>query len=289
MVRVLRNWRGTTKIGEPFKSFNVILMDNKDVKIHAFISGNCADDLELHLRVGNVCSITNFDVQTYKTEDKFRCVDNDMHLTFKKDTKIKDIEEKGQTIPLECFDFYDHNELIKIANKNVYLTDVIGIVKNREDVELRDLVNRLGQRNLQSKFAITDGSSNVNVTFWDDLAKKIGHDLMQQIEDPVIIIITSCKVGTWNDQVDISNVAATTYFLNHEHHSVKEIRKMLSNPNFAKKALQAKRKKKAELMTIADIKKLGKESIEAEVITHANIQSVEETNVWYYSICTGCK
>ncbi|KAK1382736.1 hypothetical protein POM88_020471 [Heracleum sosnowskyi] len=154
--------------------------------------------------------------------------------------------------------------------------------------ELRDLVNRLGQRNLQSKFSITDGSSNVNVTFWDALAKKFVHDLMQQIEDPVIIIITSCKVGTWNDQVDISNVA-TTYYLNHEHHSVKEIRKMLSNPNFTKKALQAKRKKKAKLMTIADIKKLGKESIEAEVITHANIQSVEETNVWYYSICTRCK
>ncbi|KAK1389949.1 hypothetical protein POM88_018127 [Heracleum sosnowskyi] len=164
-VRVIRTWRGATKAGEYYKSFNVMLMDNKENKIHTFVPAKCADGLEIKLKVGSV----------------------------------KDVEEKGTTIANESFDFYDHTDLESIKNLNVYLTDVIEIIQNRGDITLRDLVNRLGHKNLQTKFSITNGSSNVNVTFWDALEKSFVQQLkLEPLEEPAIIIITSCKVGTWN-------------------------------------------------------------------------------------------
>ncbi|KAK1369263.1 hypothetical protein POM88_035355 [Heracleum sosnowskyi] len=289
-VRVIRKWRGATKIGELFKSFNIMLMDYKENKIQAFVPAKCVDDLENKLKVGSVCSITNFDVQPYKSQEKFRCAQNENHLILNINTKVRDVEEKGNTIPQESFDFYDHAELDGIKNVNVNLTDVIGIIQNREDISLKDLVNRLGNKNLQTKFTITDGSSCVNVTFWDALAKSFTQQLqLQPAQEPVIIIITCCKVGSWNDEVDLSNAAATTFYLNHQHHSVAEMRKLLANPNFYKHNQSAKTKKKVQLLTIGEIKKLQNDSTESEVITHANIRYVDDKGNWYYHICTGCK
>ncbi|KAK1370861.1 hypothetical protein POM88_036953 [Heracleum sosnowskyi] len=157
------------------------------------------DFLKSKLKVGSVCSITNFDVQPYKSEEKFRCAQNENHLILNIHTKVREVEEKGTTIPNESFDFYDHAELDGIKNVNVCLTDVIGIIQNRENITLKDLVNRLGNTNLQTKFTITDGSSCVNVIFWDALAKIFIQQLqLQPAQEPVIIIITCCKVGTWN-------------------------------------------------------------------------------------------
>ncbi|KAK1369876.1 hypothetical protein POM88_035968 [Heracleum sosnowskyi] len=73
--------------------------------------------------------------------------------------------------------------------------DVIGIIQSMDDITLKDLVDRLGQRNLQTKFSITNGSSNVNVTFWDALAKSFVQQLkLRPVEEQVIIIITSLLI-----------------------------------------------------------------------------------------------
>lgn len=90
-------------------------------RIHAFIPGLCAEELENKLIEGNVCSITYFTVQPYKINDKFRCLRNDNQLILSKDTKIEDIEERQSGIPPEAFDFYDHSELKSLGRQNVYL------------------------------------------------------------------------------------------------------------------------------------------------------------------------
>lgn len=67
------------------------------------------------------CSITNFDVDRYKEEDKFRTVLNDYRLIFGEDTKVKILDENESKFPEDTFDFYYHVELLKIANVNTYL------------------------------------------------------------------------------------------------------------------------------------------------------------------------
>ncbi|KAK1384288.1 hypothetical protein POM88_022023 [Heracleum sosnowskyi] len=62
------------------------------------------------------------------------------------------------------------------------------------------------------------------------------------------------------DEVEISNVAPTTFYLNYKHHSVLQLRRKLNEPQFAEKAVQNVSKK--ELLTVDQIVKLGKEYIQ---------------------------
>ena len=97
-------------------------------------------------------------------------------------TKIIKTEETGSKIASEFFDFYDHSELKPFANQTTYMigdvfisltititwfsykifsnkfiiTDVVGIIRDHK-ILLNDITNRLGQRQVQAKFAITDG------------------------------------------------------------------------------------------------------------------------------------
>lgn len=62
--------------------------------------------------MGNVCSITHFDVEQYKKDEKFRTVVINYRLIFGKDTKIKLLEENNSEFPYDTFDFYDHADLM---------------------------------------------------------------------------------------------------------------------------------------------------------------------------------
>lgn len=44
--------------------------------MHAFVPGNIIEKHEDKLQEGNICSISNFSVKDYKSEDKFRCVNS---------------------------------------------------------------------------------------------------------------------------------------------------------------------------------------------------------------------
>lgn len=62
----------------------------------------------------------------YKADEKFRCVLNSYRLVFGDDTKVKILDEKEAKLPTDTFDFYDHGDLLQIANQNVYLTGQYG-------------------------------------------------------------------------------------------------------------------------------------------------------------------
>lgn len=40
--------------------------------------------------------------------------------------------------------------------------------------------------------------SNVNVTFWDKFGERFEQAMNKNLEKPVIIILSACKVGKWN-------------------------------------------------------------------------------------------
>lgn len=134
--------------------------------------------------------------------------------------------------------------------KNFYFPiDVIGIIQDPE-LTLVKFQNRLGQPQTQMKFTIIDGTSQVKVTFWDQFAELFDDTLKEDFEYPLILIIGSARITEWkgnlfhtNDffktltiicifgfniagQVDISNVGATTFYLNYQHHSVHHLRQM---------------------------------------------------------------
>ncbi|KAK1359343.1 hypothetical protein POM88_043817 [Heracleum sosnowskyi] len=135
---------------------------------------------------------------------------------------------------------------------------------------------------------MSDGSSNLKATFWDNFALKINEAVLQATEKPIIIIISSGKIGLWNDEVEISNVSVTRFYLNYKHHSVFQLRRKLAEPNFAEKIMKEQPKKIRELLTLEKITQLGKDYIETEVFTHVNIKNVDDTAIWFINACTTC-
>ncbi|WOG95562.1 hypothetical protein DCAR_0414887 [Daucus carota subsp. sativus] len=201
-VRVIRLWRGSTKDGEEFKNFNTVLINQKGQRIHAFVPTKCAEEFQYQLHLGRVFSINHFDVQLYKQSDNYRMLRNPTQLVFSNDTKIQELVDDGVTIPLD---------------------DVVGIIKDYGNI--RDLRNKHGKDQKQAKFIITDGNLNINVTFWDKFGENFDKQMKTPLDQPVIIIISGCKVGKWNGQIDISNNNATRIYLNYKHHSVTKLRK----------------------------------------------------------------
>ncbi|KAK1358281.1 hypothetical protein POM88_051537 [Heracleum sosnowskyi] len=286
-ARILNLWRGHTKTGEPFKSFNLLLLDNKRSRIHAFVPGEIASAVEPCLELGTVYLFKNFTVREYKKEDRFRCIHKTIQIVFSRDTKIQELDETQVLIDKAAFDFYDIGDLKQLSQQTTYLTDVIGVVEEIE-LYLNNVRNRLGYMQTQMKFHLTDGRQSVKVTLWDELAELLDVTLKEDLEYPLIIIIGCGRVTEWQNKVQISNVAATTFYINYAHHSVTQMRKMLKQPEFAEYQKSFNRRSPPQLYTVEEIKNLGNDSIETEVLCKVRIEQLTKEETWWYAVCTSC-
>ncbi|XP_074358823.1 uncharacterized protein LOC141698111 [Apium graveolens] len=121
------------------------------------------------------------------------------------------------------------------------------------------------------------------------MAKKLFEELQKTLDEPVIVIFASAKIGLWKDEVDLSHVAATHFYLNHKHHSMKKIRKRLQDPIFSQEITTGIKQKQIKQLDIAQIKQLQPQSMELEVISHVVIKYVDDKAAWFFRLCTNCK
>lgn len=61
-------------------------------------------------------------MKDYKNDDKFRCIQKDIHIVLGDNTEIKPMDENEVSIEHAWFDFYDLADLKPLANQNTYLT-----------------------------------------------------------------------------------------------------------------------------------------------------------------------
>ncbi|KAK1350604.1 hypothetical protein POM88_054639 [Heracleum sosnowskyi] len=236
-VRIIRLWRGVSRNGEEFKGLNMLLLDDKNGRMHAFVPGTVIE----------------------KHEDKL------------------------------CLDLQD---LDQVANQNVYLTDVVGVI--HKDFRLRNVKTKFNDQQLQVKFTIVDGRCSVNVTFWDSLAVDFAIALEQVTDFPAIIIIASGKITSWQGtnhstpQIDISNAAATKFYINYDHHVVSQLRRMLSTPIFSKYDFSSQMSDKLDTLQVKDIRNLGYDYVQKEVIAEVKLTCSNNLQKWFDYTCSSC-
>ncbi|KAL1804953.1 hypothetical protein ACET3Z_028021 [Daucus carota] len=218
-VRIIREWRGQTARGEPYKGSNFLLLDAKNVRMQAFVPLFLLEKLQKMFTVGKMYTITNFQVKNYTELDKWRCVSIDKQIQFTNQTRGKEMDEKEYFIPQNCFEFCDLGDMKSLANQTTYLADVVGVVTRRDDLKL--VHTKQGVDKYQLRMIITDGRS--------------------------------------------------------------------TDPNFKKEHIRIiQTKKEPKLMSIQEIKQLGEDYIEEEVICQVRINTVHESNSWFYAECTTC-
>uniref|UniRef100_A0A162B122 Replication factor A C-terminal domain-containing protein n=1 Tax=Daucus carota subsp. sativus TaxID=79200 RepID=A0A162B122_DAUCS len=163
-VRVIRIWDSYSNKGQKeFKGRNMLLLDDKHQRMHAFIWPNYLDEFKNMFVEGNVYSIRNFSVKTYRKES-LRCTRYDKQIWLSNYTKVFPVEDEQKMerairpVEFDFFDIADIGELVKQSDNN-FLIDVIGILMDKE--VLRRFKNQREVEQCSFRFTITDGRASM--------------------------------------------------------------------------------------------------------------------------------
>nr|XP_017227518.1 PREDICTED: uncharacterized protein LOC108192510 [Daucus carota subsp. sativus] len=224
-VRIIREWRGVTITGQPYKGYNLLLLDAKNVRMEAFVPLFLMEKLQNVFILGKMYAISNFQVKNYTETDKWRCVTTDRQIQFTNQTRAKELHDNDYFIAKNCFEFCDLGDIKSFANQTKYLADVVGVVTRREDLKL--VHTKQGVDKYQIRMTIADGRNYLNITLWNNLAECFQSDISSsKYEEPLIVIIAAGKVGIFEDEYDMCNFSPTAYYMNYNHHIVAQLRKM---------------------------------------------------------------
>ncbi|XP_017250878.1 uncharacterized protein LOC108221516 [Daucus carota subsp. sativus] len=285
-TRVLNLWRGYRRTGEPFKGFNLLLLDHKRARIHAFVPYNLAEEFEPMIRIGNLYLLENFTIQHYKVDEKFRCLRMDFQIVFNEETEMNPREENLVNVENCWFDFFDIAELPTLSKQNTYLTDVVGIMEEHDHI--RRIKNCNGVIQSQLIFEITDDRSSVRVTLWDDFARHFAESLKEAQEFPVILILGCARVTTWSEQVILTHVGATNFYINCNHRSVNELRKLLAQKKISTKSVCNENRRAMKYYKLDNIPTLGVDHAERQIFCKVKLTAFQQVKSWFQPTCTSC-
>ncbi|KAK1402266.1 hypothetical protein POM88_001871 [Heracleum sosnowskyi] len=96
------------------------------------------------------------------------------------------------------------------------------------------------------------------------------------------------RVTEWHEEVDVSNVGASTFYLNYDHYSVNHLRTMLKGPDFKEYPKSMVHFEPLQVLTIKQIKELGEDYIEKKVLCNVKVKKVQRQEKWFKYICTSC-
>ncbi|KAK1369674.1 hypothetical protein POM88_035766 [Heracleum sosnowskyi] len=150
-VRVIRMWDTYIPPMKQFRGNNLILLDDKHSRIHAFIYSSNVENLARQFEEGNVYIIQNFYVKDYI-----------------------------QTA-------------IRLKKDDLFLIDIVGVVRDVQP--LYHFTNMHDHDQSKIKFKITDGSSWIEIIFWDQLAEEFDKRRNKVTTQPPIIIIANIGVN----------------------------------------------------------------------------------------------
>ncbi|KAK1361135.1 hypothetical protein POM88_045609 [Heracleum sosnowskyi] len=215
-VRAQSIWKVVNRQTQEFRGLNIILIDDSNARIHAFVSSKIADLFDEDLKEGRVFSLSNFHVRVYGGDDNSRDVRFDKQIYFANHTNLKVESENITRIAPYAFDLFDLRDMDKFLTDTRFLVDVVGVIT---DKNISPLYSKDDKSKVHIRFKISDGGYTMNVTFFNDLAEKLYKDLKDITEECVVIIIASAKVNQHDGATCLNNYPATRFYLNVEHYS----------------------------------------------------------------------
>ncbi|KAK1401352.1 DUF223 domain-containing protein [Heracleum sosnowskyi] len=284
-VRAQSIWKVVNRQTQEFRGLNIILIDDSNARIHAFVSSKIADLFDEDLKEGRVFSLSNFHVRVYGGDDNSRAVRFDKQIYFANHTNLKVESENITRIAPYAFDLFDLRDMDKFLTDTRFLVDVVGVIT---DKNINPLYSKDDKSKLHIRFKISDGGYTMNVTFFNDLAEKLYKDLKDITEECVVIIIASAKVNQHDGATCLNNYPATRFYLNAEHYSVKALKQRFVGNKITEEVLEHEEENVAEMLTVAQIKKLTAEYIERKVRCQITVKKIDVKSNWYDNVCTTC-
>ncbi|XP_074374044.1 replication protein A 70 kDa DNA-binding subunit B-like [Apium graveolens] len=288
-VRLVREWDSySSKARREFKGKNLLLVDDRHSRIHAFVWPNNIQDIKCEIVEGKIYTISNVQVKTYRNYS-IKCIQSDKQIWFSSHTDMQVLENYDNMIPRNVFDFYNFSDVKDLPTTlpKSQLIDVIGYIIEG-DYNIRQLTNNNDVEQIQLRFTMTDGRTSVKFCFWDDFATAFDKEVKAQHVRPIIAIVSSCRYGLFKEEVQLSNLPATRFFINYDHPAVEHFRERYDEGDFKIEDPTQVEIDKPKILTLATIQKLSDDYIKKHVMCKVKIVDVEEKSNWWHYIYTKC-
>ncbi|PWA44469.1 replication protein A 70 kDa DNA-binding subunit [Artemisia annua] len=217
-LKVYRVWASRNPPDTTEKGYRAILLDRHGDAIQANMD---ADDIH-HFRPilipGQAFQISDF--ERTPTDKWQRTLENPTSLSFTRPTRIDAIPI--ESFPNHYFHFTSYNQLpTKVwdpRDKGIkdypVLTDYIGCYITSGDAgnieNLTKNQSRIRKVEMQNLNRIS-----IELTLWDGLADKFEKQEIEQLERPIIIAVSSCRVSKFlKRDLQLSSTPATYYYIN---------------------------------------------------------------------------
>ncbi|KAL1818734.1 hypothetical protein ACET3Z_013603 [Daucus carota] len=220
------------------------------------------------MKEGTIYVLANFKVKDYVGDETSRPVRNNKHIYFTTHTKCEKDVGVGLRIEQHAFDLFYFGEMLKLAQDNRFLIDVVGQVRNvRGNIKSTKTDNE----KILTKFELFDGRQTLDVTFFDAFGVEFEQKLRLAKQQEVVVVICAAKISLYE---------ATRIHYNPSHYCMKTLEKRLQEPASEKVLSPVPEDINYPSMTVTQITTLAKDSSE--------VTKVEEGASWFYAVCTKC-
>ncbi|XP_074342760.1 uncharacterized protein LOC141680431 [Apium graveolens] len=265
--------------------------------VHAFAYPNIWNGFKTPVIEVGVYVFNQFSVKD--AIDNLKPVQADICIRFSQYTMVTTVEDDGM-IPAYKFEFLDLGDIFVEASKYQpqqqpeFAIDIIGVIEDFEP--LTKLDTKFGMRDIV-KFRICDSSNQHKVSVWGDLAVLANNIYTKELQSPVIAIITSTKVTTFMNTVQIGTLPSSKLYLNLDDESVTDMRMRLKEEGYLSKREKYLKAAKSEFvqtfmerMKLKDLnEKLTYDDLKKRIYTTFSVVKVDEDVAWWFYSCNKCQ
>ncbi|KAK1362014.1 hypothetical protein POM88_046488 [Heracleum sosnowskyi] len=196
------------------------------------------------------------------------------------------------------FEFVDLGDLFNLASTYVpkvnpeYATDIIGVVERFE--RLRPVDTKFGEKNIV-KFKICDARNSHYVTAWSRMAETTDTLYQDDLQKPVIVILASVKLQTFNKSVQISILPSTKVYFNLEDNVVNEFRKRLNREGYVSNDTVVPTNSVSDSVHVIEtvtlkelVEKTSTKYSKMNFMCSVKIKKVQTGDTWWYDCCPKC-
>ncbi|XP_017256410.1 replication protein A 70 kDa DNA-binding subunit C [Daucus carota subsp. sativus] len=288
---VTRLWPTNNAESGVVKGFNLILLDNDNYHLHAYVYPDTWKAIGKDVKEGGVYIFEGFQVRD--TYGRLRPVSTNIDLRFLNSTKIQAVEEDIM-IPKHKFEIMEVGDFSNkvVSLRLMRMLNVMGMIEEWEPASR--VPTRYGERETL-RFKLSDGRVVLGVCLWGELAVTVSNEYESEKKKPVVAIIASSKLTTFRQELQIGALPSTRIYLNLNIEAVEVFRKRLEEEGYKSPAAPIRptiTPPPASPLLMFSLKHLTENltsfSEKNTVMVTFKISDIEDKENWWYYACQSC-
>nr|XP_011468836.1 PREDICTED: replication protein A 70 kDa DNA-binding subunit B-like [Fragaria vesca subsp. vesca] len=189
-VLVGRIWTPRAYNSDAFDGLHYLLIDETGDTIEGIIEEDYYQNMTKTMEEGKIYEITKFHNKRYTATTKL--VNHEVQLLFNRFTQFIEVDETMSPPPRYGFQLLQYNEFTAQLHKQKVLADLYGCMKT---ISTEYEVSLDAKNKTVREIVLTNlRREEIKVSLWGDPAQNLDADAIEQMPQPVFVVITSLRV-----------------------------------------------------------------------------------------------